>query len=340
MPAKTLHRLLEFIPHDSSYLRNEDYPLPYDFVIVDEVSMIDILLFYHLLKALPPTAHLLLVGDADQLPSVGPGNVLRDLLRSEAIPCVRLTDLFRQAAASQIIVNAHRINAGQVPSLKREPQSDFYFLAEDDPTRVQQRLLDYVQNRIPHHYHLNPLSEIQVLAPMYKGVVGVSLLNEELQARLNPDTAGMLEWSGHTFRRGDKVMQTRNNYDKGVFNGDIGWIRQINKENSTLTVEFLEEAGPLLVEYEFHELDELVLAYAITIHKSQGSEYPAIVVPLVQQHYMLLQRNLLYTAITRAKRLCIVIGQPRALEVAVKNDRVALRNTALAERLRAMRVIL
>ncbi|HEX7735076.1 MAG TPA: ATP-dependent RecD-like DNA helicase [Ktedonobacteraceae bacterium] len=337
-PAKTLHRLLEFVPHDSSYLRNEENPLPFDFVIVDEVSMIDILLFYHLLKALPPTAHLLLVGDADQLPSVGPGNVLRDLLRSEVIPCVRLTDLFRQAAASQIIVNAHRINTGQVPALKPEPQSDFYFLAEDDPMRVQQRVLDYVQNRIPRHYHLNPLSEIQVLAPMYKGVVGVSLLNEELQARLNPNTAGMLEWSGHTFRNGDKVMQIRNDYDKGVFNGDIGWIRQINKENSTLKVEFQEEAGPLLVDYEFHELDELILAYAVTIHKSQGSEYPAIVVPLVQQHYMLLQRNLLYTAITRAKRLCIIIGQPRALEVAVKNDRVALRNTALAERLRAMRV--
>ena len=339
MPAKTLHRLLEFVPHDSSYLRNEDNPLPYDFVIVDEVSMIDILLFYHLLKALPPTAHLFLVGDADQLPSVGPGNVLRDLLRSEAIPCVRLTDLFRQAAASQIIVNAHRINAGQVPALKPEPQSDFYFLAEEDPMRVQQRVLDYVQNRIPRHYHLNPLSEIQVLAPMYKGVVGVSLLNEELQARLNPATDGMLEWGGHTLRRGDKVMQIRNDYDKGVFNGDVGWIRQIHKEKSVLTVEFQEEAGPLLVEYEFHELDELVLAYAITIHNSQGSEYPAIVVPLVQQHYMLLQRNLLYTAITRAKRLCIVIGQPRALEVAVKNDRVALRNTALAERLRAMRVL-
>lgn len=338
MPAKTLHRLLEFVPRDSSYLRNENNPLPYDFVIVDEVSMIDILLFYHLLKALPSTAHLLLVGDADQLPSVGPGNVLRDLLRSEAIPCVYLTDLFRQAAASQIIVNAHRVNAGQVPALKPEPQSDFYFLAEDDPMRVQQRVLDYVQNRIPRHYRLNPLSEIQVLAPMYKGVVGVSLLNEELQARLNPRTAGMLEWGGHAFRVGDKIMQTRNDYDKGVFNGDIGWIRQIDHENSTLKVEFQEEAGPLLVEYEFHELDELVLAYAVTIHKSQGSEYPAIVVPLVQQHYMLLQRNLLYTAITRAKRLCIVIGQPRALEVAVKNDRVALRNTALAERLRAMRI--
>lgn len=339
VPAKTLHRLLEFVPHDSSYQRNENNPLPYDFVIVDEVSMIDILLFYHLLKALPTTAHLLLVGDADQLPSVGPGNVLRDLLRSEALPCVRLTDLFRQAAASQIIVNAHRINSGQVPPLKPEPQSDFYFLAEEDPVRVQQRVLDYVQRRIPHHYQLNPLTEIQVLSPMYKGAVGVSLLNEELQGRLNPNTAGMLEWNGHIFRLGDKVMQTRNDYDKGVFNGDIGWIRWINKENSTVRVEFQEEAGPLLVEYEFHELDELVLAYAVTIHKSQGSEYPAIVVPLVQQHYMLLQRNLLYTAITRAKRLCVIIGQPRALEVAVKNDRVALRNTALAERLRALRIL-
>ncbi len=339
MPAKTLHRLLEFVPHDNSYQRNEANPLPYDFVIVDEVSMIDILLFYHLLKALPPTTHLLLVGDADQLPPVGPGNVLRDLLRSEAVPCVRLTELFRQAAASQIIVNAHRINSGQVPPLKTEPGSDFYFLAEDDPIRVQQRILDYVERRIPHHYHLNPLTDIQVLSPMYKGAVGVTLLNEELQARLNPATTGMLEWNGHAFRPGDKVMQVRNDYDKGVFNGDIGWIRQINKEDSTLKVEFQEEAGPLLVEYEFHELDELVLAYAVTIHKSQGSEYPAIVVPLVQQHYMLLQRNLLYTAITRAKRLCVVIGQPRALEVAVKNDRVAMRNTGLAERLRAMRML-
>lgn len=339
MPAKTLHRLLEFVPHDNSYQRNEHNPLPYDFVIVDEVSMIDILLFYHLLKALAPTAHLLLVGDADQLPSVGPGHVLRDLLRSEAMPCVRLTELFRQAEASQIIVNAHRINAGQVPSLKAEPHSDFYFLAEEDPLRVQQRIVDYVQRRIPQHYHLNPLTEIQVLAPMYKGPVGVTLLNEELQARLNPRTAGMLEWNGHVFRLGDKVMQVRNDYDKGVFNGDIGWIRWINKEDATLKVEFQEEAGPLLVEYEFRELDELVLAYAVTIHKSQGSEYPAIVVPLVQQHYMLLQRNLLYTAITRAKRLCLIIGQPRALEVAVKNDRVALRNTGLTERLQALRLL-
>ncbi len=339
LPAKTLHRLLEYIPHDNSYLRNETNPLPYDFVIVDEVSMIDILLFYHLLKALPPSAHLLLVGDADQLPSVGPGNVLRDLLRSETIPGVYLTDLFRQAEASQIAVNAHRINAGQLPLLKQEGQSDFYFLNEEDPMRVQQRLLDYVQRRIPHHYQLDPLTDIQVLAPMYKGPVGVTLLNEELQARLNPRTAGMIEWNGHAFRLGDKVMQVRNNYDKGVFNGDIGWVRRIDKENSLLFVEFLEEIGPQLIEYTFHELDELILAYAVTIHKSQGSEYPAIVVPLVLQHYMLLQRNLLYTAITRAKRLCVIIGQQRALEVAVKNDRVALRNTGLAERLQALSTV-
>ncbi len=331
--AKTLHRLLEYAPHDNTYQRNEENPLPYRFVIVDEVSMVDILLFYHLLKALPPDAHLLLVGDADQLPPVGPGNVLRDLLRSESIPTVRLTELFRQAQQSQIVVNAHRINAGQMPSLKREQKTDFFFISEDDPVRAQRLVLDLVQRRIPKHYALNPMTDIQVLAPMYRGPVGVTSLNEELQAHLNPGAVASIEWGGRDLRVGDKVMQVRNNYDKGVFNGDVGWIRSINRENSTLKVEFLEEAGPLLVAYEFHELDELTLAYAVTVHKSQGSEYPAIVLPLVREHYMLLQRNLLYTAITRAKRLCILIGQQRALEVAVRNDRVALRNTGLAERL-------
>src|SRR6266852_2652217 len=334
--AKTLHRLLEYAPHDNTYQRNEENPLPYQFVIVDEVSMIDILLFYHLLKALPPDAHLLLVGDADQLPSVGPGNVLRDLLRSGAIPSVVLTELFRQAKQSQIVVNAHRINAGQMPSLKREPRGDFFFVAEEDPIRAQHLVLDFLQHRIPTHYHLNPMSDIQVLSPMYKGPLGVTSLNEELQARLNPNADVSLEWGGRTFRLGDKVMQVRNNYDKGVFNGDVGWIRAINKEDSTIKVEFLEEAGPLLVGYDFHELDELVLAYAVTVHKSQGSEYPAIVMTLVNQHYMLLQRNLLYTAITRARRLCVLIGQPRALEVAVRNNRVSLRNTGLAERLSSL----
>ncbi|HXX77214.1 MAG TPA: ATP-dependent RecD-like DNA helicase, partial [Ktedonobacteraceae bacterium] len=288
--ARTLHRLLEYAPHDNSYQRNEENPLPYQFVVVDEASMVDILLFYHLLKALPKDAHLLLVGDADQLPSVGPGNVLRDLLRSEAIPSIVLTELFRQAKQSQIVVNAHRINAGQMPLLKRDPGSDFFFVPEEDPIRAQHLVLDFVQRRIPKHYRLNPMTEIQVLSPMYKGPMGVTSLNEELQARLNPDASVILEWGGHVFRLGDKVMQVRNDYDKGVFNGDVGWIRFIDKENSVVKVEFLEEAGPLLVSYHFHELDELVLAYAVTVHKSQGSEYPAIVLTLVNQHYMLLQR--------------------------------------------------
>ncbi len=331
--AKTLHRLLEYVPQDNTYQRNEENPLPFKFVIVDEVSMVDILLFYHLLKALPPDAHLLLVGDADQLPSVGPGNVLRDLLRSGAIPSVVLTELFRQAQQSQIVVNAHRINAGQMPSLKRDAGSDFFFVPEEDPIRAQHLVLDFVQRRIPKHYQLNPMTDIQILSPMYKGPLGVTSLNEELQSRLNPGASVTLEWGGSLFRLGDKVMQVRNDYDKGVFNGDVGWIRAIDKENSSVKVEFLEEAGPLLVSYHFHELDELVLAYAVTVHKSQGNEYPAIVLTLVNQHYMLLQRNLLYTAITRAKRLCVIVGQLRALEVAVRNNRVALRNTSLAERL-------
>ncbi len=331
--AKTLHRLLEYAPHDNTYQRNEANPLPYQFVIVDEFSMVDILLFYNLLKALPKDAHVLLVGDADQLPSVGPGNVLRDLLRSDAIPTVRLTELFRQAQQSKIIVNAHRINVGQMPNTKIEATSDFFFMAEEDPLRAQKLILDLVQSRLPKRYSFNPMTDIQVLAPMYKGPVGVMSLNEELQARLNPSAIAQVEWGGNTLRVGDKVMQIRNNYDKGVFNGDVGWIRAINRENATVKVEFVEEAGPLYVSYEFHELDELTLAYATTIHKSQGSEYPAIIVPLVVQHRMLLQRNLLYTAITRAKRFCVLVGQPYALEMAVRNDRVALRNTGLAERL-------
>lgn len=335
--AKTLHRLLEYTPHDNSYQRNEDNPLPHQFVIVDEFSMVDILLFYHLLKALPRGTHLLLVGDADQLPSVGPGNVLRDLLKCEHIPTVRLTELFRQAQQSKIIVNAHRINAGQMPNMRVEANSDFFFMAEDDPVRAQQLILDLVQRRLPARYHFNPLTDIQVLSPMYRGPVGVSILNEQLQARLNPQPPAHIEWGGHKFGVGDKVMQTRNNYDKGVFNGDVGWIRSINKEDSKLRVEFVEEAGPLFVDYEFHELDELVLAYAVTVHKSQGSEYPVVIIPLVREHRMLLQRNLLYTAITRAKRFCVLVGQPSALDLAVKNDRVALRNTRLAERLLTMR---
>ncbi|GHO55264.1 ATP-dependent RecD-like DNA helicase [Ktedonobacter robiniae] len=333
LEAKTLHRLLEYTPHDNSYQRNEDHPLPHQFVIVDEFSMVDILLFYHLLKALPRNAHLLLVGDADQLPSVGPGNVLRDLLRSEVIPVVRLTELFRQAQQSKIIVSAHQINNGQIPSLKVEPHSDFFFMHEEDPVRGQHLLIDLVKRRLPARYNFHSLTDIQVLSPMYKGAMGVTLLNEKLQESLNLNTHVQVEWGDRVFRIGDKVMQTRNDYDKGVFNGDVGWIRAIDKENSTVKVEFVEEAGPLFVSYAFHELDEVVLAYAVTVHKSQGSEYPVVILPLYREHRMLLQRNLLYTAITRAKRFCVIIGQPQALEMAVRNDRVALRNTALAERL-------
>ncbi len=334
--AKTLHRLLEYAPHDNSYQRNEDNPLPQQFIIIDEFSMVDVLLFYHLLKALPRESHLLLVGDADQLPSVGPGNVLRDLLRSEALPTVRLTELFRQAQQSRIIVNAHRINSGHMPSTKIEANSDFFFMQEEDPVRVQQLVIDLVQRRLPARYHLNPISDIQVLAPMYKGAAGVKILNERLQAQLNPSSSAQVEWDDRILRVGDKVMQTRNDYDKGVFNGDVGFIRRIDRENATVNVEFIEEAGPLFVEYAFHELEELVLAYAVTVHKSQGSEYAAIVLPLVKEHRMLLQRNLLYTAITRAKRLCVIVGQPSALELAVHNNRVSLRNTGLAERLVTM----
>ena len=237
--AKTLHRLLEFAPHDNTYQRNEANPLPYQFVIVDEFSMVDILLFYNLLKALPKDAHLLLVGDADQLPSVGPGNVLRDLLRSDALPTIRLTELFRQAQQSRIIVNAHRINAGEMPNTRIEANSDFFFMAEEDPTRMQKLILDLVQRRLPTRYSFNSTSDIQVLAPMYKGPVGVLSLNQELQARLNPNSVAQVEWSGNVFRVGDKVMQIRNNYDKGVFNGDVGWIRAINRENATVKVEFI-----------------------------------------------------------------------------------------------------
>ena len=221
-----------------------------------------------------------------------------------------------------------------MPHLKVEATSDFFFISEDDPIRAQRLILDLVQRRLPARYGLNPMTDIQVLSPMYRGPTGVNSLNEELQARLNPKAFAEIEWGGRVIRVGDKVMQVRNNYDKGVFNGDVGWVRSISKENSNLKVEFLEEAGPLLVSYEFAELDELILAYAVTVHKSQGSEYPAIVLPLTREHYMLLQRNLLYTAITRARRLCVLVGQPRALELAVRNDRVVHRNTGLAERLK------
>jgi exodeoxyribonuclease V alpha subunit len=335
--AKTIHRLLEFQPSANDFAYNEHRPLPQRFVIVDEVSMLDILLAYRLVKALAAETHLLLVGDADQLPSVGPGSVFADIIASEAVPTVRLTELFRQARESAIIVTAHGVNAGQMPSLQPDPKGDFFFLRDEDPQAAQRLIVDLVARRLPARYGFDPVRDIQVLAPMYRGPAGVIALNQALQARLNPSPAGSVAFGEHTLGTGDKVMQVRNNYDKGaggVFNGDMGRIVDVVRETSTVVVHFPDELGGVSVAYEPHELDELTLAYACSIHRAQGSEYPCVVLPLMTQHYLLLQRNLLYTAITRARRLCVVVGDARALRRAVENDALAARNTALDERLR------
>ena len=336
-PAKTLHRLLEFIPSSNDFAYNEDRPLPFQFVVLDEISMLDILLAYRMVKALAPATHLLLVGDADQLPSVGPGSVLRDLLASGVIPHTQLTELFRQVRASTIVVNAHRVNGGEMPELKPDPLGDFFFLRADDPAAAQRLVVELVARRLPGRYQLDPIRDIQVLAPMYKGAAGVQALNEALQARLNPAMGGQEAAPVGALRGiglGDKVMQVRNNYDKGVYNGDVGRVERAGGETAgQLVVEFPEEAGLVSVGYEPYELDELTLAYCISIHRAQGSEYSCVVLPLVSQHYMLLQRNLLYTAMTRAKRLCVIVGDPRALRRAVENNALAARNTGLAARL-------
>lgn len=351
-PASTLHRLLEFQPGNYEFAYNERRPLPQRFIIVDEVSMLDILLAYRLTRAVATEASLLLVGDADQLPSVGPGAVLADILASERAPCARLTELFRQAQESAIIVTAHRVNAGEIPALRSEPTSDFFFLRAESPDAAQRLVVDLVARRLPARYGFDPVRDIQVLAPMYRGAVGVTALNLALQARLNPahqaaGTAGAagedaVAYGDHTLRLGDKVMQARNDYDKGpsgVFNGDLGFVTAVDGENGSVTVTFPDttERG-VSVAYEPHELDELALAYACTIHRAQGSEYPCVVMPLVTQHYLLLQRTLLYTAITRAKRLCVLVGDPRALRHAVENSQRAARYTGLADRLRGPRL--
>ncbi len=340
-PASTLHRLLEFQPGNYDFAYNEHRPLPQRFIIVDEVSMLDILLAYRLARAVSPDASLLLVGDADQLPSVGPGAVLADILASERAPCARLTELFRQAQESAIIVTAHRVNAGEVPSLRAEPTSDFFFLRAETPEAAQRLVVDLVARRLPARYGFDPVRDIQTLAPMYRGAAGVTALNLALQQRLNPGAAsgeGSVTYGDHALRVGDKVMQARNNYDKGpagVFNGDLGYVTAVDGENG-VTVNFPDAAdrGGVTVSYEPHELDELTLAYACTIHRAQGSEYPCVVMPLVAQHYLLLRRTLLYTAITRAKRLCVLVGDPRSLRQAVENSQRAARFTGLAERLR------
>lgn len=328
--AKTVHRLLEFSPQ-KGFQRNEDHPLEADMVIVDEASMLDLLLTNHLLKAIDPASHLLLVGDVDQLPSVGAGNVLRDIIASGQVAVVTLDEIFRQAEDSLIVANAHRINRGQMP-LFAKGAKDFFLFVDEEPEKAADLVVDLVKVRIPRKFGYHPVDDIQVLSPMYRGAVGVSNLNARLQEALNPASPGKSEHrlAGRLFRLGDKVMQTRNNYDKEVYNGDIGRIVRLDLEDQIVVVRIDDRPVP----YEFGELDELVNAYAVSVHKSQGSEYPAVVVPVLTQHYLLLQRNLLYTAVTRAKELVVLVGTKKAIAIAVRNDKIAHRHTALDVRLR------
>lgn len=327
LPAKTIHRLLECKPPEG-YQRNEENPLEGDVLIVDECSMIDIILMNALLKAIPPGMRLILVGDIDQLPSVGAGNVLRDIIDSDCFPVIRLTRIFRQAQTSRIIMNAHRINAGKMPDISNGNQSDFFFLEREEPEEALSEIVDLVKNKLSRYYR-TPSARIQVLTPMQRGVVGAANLNIALQEALNPMGEG-LRRSGMVFRLHDKVMQIKNNYDKEVFNGDIGIIEEVDTEERTLSVRY----DGRLVSYDITELDELVHAYATTIHKAQGSEYPIVVMPMLMNHYVMLQRNLLYTGITRAKKILVIVGTRKALAYAVRNLTVTDRNTMLRERLR------
>jgi exodeoxyribonuclease V alpha subunit len=329
--AMTIHRLLEYQPHAGGFVRKRDNPLDADVVIVDEASMIDAVLFRSLLAAVRPAAQLVLVGDIDQLPSVGPGAILGDVIASGAATVIRLTEIFRQAAQSKIVVSAHRINRGEVPELDTPPgTSDFYFIERDDPDAARQTIVDLVAERIPNRFGFDAIGEVQVLAPMHRGELGTGALNRALQERLNASRGEPeLVRGERAFRRGDKVMQLRNDYDKGVFNGDIGVILAI--DDGSIRVEL----DGRIASYERAELDQLVHAYAVSVHKSQGSEYPAVVIPLATQHYMMLQRSLLYTAVTRGKKLVVIVGSKRAIGMAVRNQTARRRYTWLAERVRA-----
>ncbi len=315
LEARTVHRLLETDPKTGGFKRGEEHPLECDLLVVDESSMVDVLLMRSLLRALPDRAALLVVGDVDQLPSVGPGQVLADVIGSAAVPVVRLTEVFRQAARSRVVVNAHRINRGQMPELEAVDGSDFFFVDASDPEEGVRKLLAVVGQRIPARFGLDPVRDVQVLCPMNRGGLGARALNAELQAALNPPGELRVERFGWTYGPGDKVMQVANNYEREVFNGDLGVVTGLDMEEGELTVGFDGRS----VVYGFGELDELVLAYATTIHKAQGSEYPAVVIPLTTQHYAMLARNLLYTGVTRGKRLVVLVGQRRALAIAVRN---------------------
>jgi exodeoxyribonuclease V alpha subunit len=314
--AKTIHRLLEVDPKSGGFKRGDDNPLDCDLLVVDETSMVDIMLMQALMKAVPDKAALLIVGDIDQLPSVGPGQVLADVISSGAVPVVRLTEVFRQAAQSRIITSAHRINQGSIPDLSASgADSDFYFVPADGPETAVSTINELVKTRIPKRFGLDPIRDIQVLCPMNRGGIGARSLNIELQAALNPAGERKVERFGWTFAPGDKVMQIENDYDKEVYNGDIGYIDDVDPDDNELTASFDDRA----IAYGFGELDTLVPAYATTIHKSQGSEYPAVVIPVMTQHYTMLQRNLLYTGVTRGKKLVVLVGQKKAVAIAVRN---------------------
>lgn len=334
MEAMTIHRLLEVQPATGTFFRNDGNPLECDLLVVDECSMVDVPLMNHLLRALPVNGSLLLVGDVDQLPSVGPGMVLRNIIDSGVVPVVRLTEVFRQAAHSRIITNAHRINEGQMPEFAAKGgESDFFFVEREEPERIADTLVDMVKHRMPGKFRLDPIRDIQVLCPMNRGSLGIRELNLRLQTELNPARSEepSVEKFGWQFRIRDKVIQTENDYDKDVFNGDIGQIVKIDPVEREVTIRFDQRE----VVYDFGELDEIALAYAITIHKSQGSEFPAVVTPLAMQQYLLLQRNLVYTGITRGKELVVLIGQRKALAMAVRNNKTENRFTGLLARLTA-----
>jgi exodeoxyribonuclease V alpha subunit len=330
LEAKTIHRLLEFEPTSMGFVHSHTNPLTADLVVVDEVSMVDVTLMSQLLRALPDKAAVLLVGDVDQLPSVGPGAVLADIIASERIPTVTLTEIFRQAATSQIIVNAHRINQGQLPLMREDGHSDFYVIPADTPEDIQAKLLRVVTERIPRRFGLHPIRDVQILTPMNRGSLGARALNGVLQQALNPDANPKVTRFGWTYAPGDKVIQTVNDYDRDVYNGDIGRVAQVDLEAGQVEIDF----DGRIVTYDVGELDEVALAYAATVHKSQGSEYPVVVIPIATQHYPMLARNLLYTGVTRGKQLVVVIGQPRAVAIATRNARAIQRLTNLAARLR------
>lgn len=333
--ARTIHRLLEYSPQDDKFTRNEDCPLACGLLVIDEASMIDTTLFYHLLKAIPLGATVILVGDAHQLPSVGPGNVLGDVIASGVVPVAELNEIFRQSSESEIICNAHLIHRGQMPVLERSSDrlSDFYFIASNDPEESAQLIVDLIKFHIPRRFGLDPVNDVQLLTPMHKGAVGAENMNSRLQEALNPHGL-QVKRGERAFRLHDKVMQVRNNYDKDIYNGDIGHIASIDPKTKKLWVDFDFARLP----YEFDELDELVPAYAISIHKSQGSEYPAVVIPLMMQHYIMLQRNLIYTAVTRGKKLVVLVGEQKALAIAIRNNQTGKRYTWLAQRLAALPV--